>query len=63
MPVIMHQHNLGVNLLESSSAEKDIVVLMGNKLSMSQQCDLVAKKANDVLGCIRKSIASGIHRK
>ncbi|KAF4790698.1 hypothetical protein TURU_138481 [Turdus rufiventris] len=30
---------------------------MDNKLSMSQHCALVAKKANGILGCIRKSIA------
>ncbi|GAB0205625.1 mitochondrial enolase superfamily member 1 [Grus japonensis] len=54
----MHQYRLGVDLLGSSSAEKDLRVLVDSKVSMSQQCALVAKKANGILGCIQKSVAS-----
>ncbi|GAB0208241.1 mitochondrial enolase superfamily member 1 [Grus japonensis] len=53
-----HQYRLGVDLLGSSSQEKDQGVLVENKLSMSQQCALMAKKANGILGCIKKKVAS-----
>ncbi|GAB0185371.1 mitochondrial enolase superfamily member 1 [Grus japonensis] len=54
----MHQYRLGVDLLGSSTAEKDLEVLVDKKLSMNQQCALVAKAANGILGCIEKSMAS-----
>ncbi|KFP28905.1 hypothetical protein N325_01822, partial [Colius striatus] len=54
----MHQYRLRVELLKSSSAERDLRVLINNKLNVSQQCALVAKKANGILGCIKKSVVS-----
>ncbi|PKU49562.1 hypothetical protein llap_115 [Limosa lapponica baueri] len=54
----MHQYRLGADLLESSSVEKDLGVLVDNRMTMSLQCVLVAKKANGILGCIRKGVIS-----
>jgi len=54
----MHQYRLGADLLESSSVERDQGVLVHDRLTMSQQCALLAKKANGILGCIRRSVAS-----
>jgi len=47
-----------VDLLESSSAERNLGVLVDDRLTTSQQCALAAKKANGILGCSRKSVAS-----
>jgi len=54
----MYQYRLGVDLMESISVERDLGVLVDGELTMSQQCALAAKKANGIVGCIKKSVAS-----
>jgi len=54
----MYHYRLGADLLVRSAVEKDLGVLVVNRLAMSQQCALVAKKANGILVCIRKRMAS-----
>lgn len=49
---LRHQDGLGAHQLESLLAEKDLGVMVASKLIMSQQHELVAKKAKNFLGCI-----------
>ena len=54
----MHRYRMGETCLGSNTCEKDLGVLVDHTMNMSQQCDLVAKKANGILGCIQRSIVS-----
>jgi len=53
-----HQYRLRADLLERRSAEKEMGLLVANRLIMSHQCALMAKKASSILECITKSVAS-----
>ena len=51
------KYRLGHNLMEKNSMEKDLGVLVDDRLVMSQQCAPVAKRASGILGCIKRSVA------
>jgi len=55
-PIDMYK--MGEELLQSRLAEKGLEVLVDKKLDTSQQCVLAAQKANSILGCINRGVAS-----
>ena len=53
-----YQFKPGDKRIEHSPAKKNLGVLVGKKLDMSQQCALTAQKTNHILVCNKVSVAS-----
>ena len=53
-----YQYNLGDKSIMHNPDQKDLCVLVDCKLDMSQYCAIIAQKANCILGCIERNVAS-----
>ena len=55
---LKRKYRLGRERIENSPEEKDLEVQLDEKINVIQQCMLTAQKANLILGCIKRRVAS-----
>jgi len=53
-----HKYRLGGEWIDSSPEEKDLGLLVDEKLNVTEQCALIAQEASHILGYIKRSVAS-----
>ena len=53
----LHSYKMGYTWLSKTTSKKNLGIVIDHKLNMSQQCDVATKKANDILGCIHRSLS------
>lgn len=49
----IYRYRLGTDLLESSAEDRHLGAIVNRRMTTSQQCELVAKAAKGILGCVR----------
>ena len=55
-----YQYKLEDEKIEHRPVEKGMGILVDGKMDMSQHCALAAQKADYILGCIKRSMASRV---
>ena len=53
-----HKYRLGREWTESRSEDKNSGLLVDDKLTMTQLCILIVRKANHILACIKRNVTS-----
>ncbi|KAJ7410734.1 rna-directed dna polymerase from mobile element jockey-like [Willisornis vidua] len=53
-----HKYKLSRECIKSSPEEKDLGVLLDERLDINWQCAIKILKVNDIVGCVKRSVVS-----